>query len=313
MTVGCSKCNQPAVYLRRHTAENLCKKCLIQTTVDRVRRTINREKMFSEADRIAVAISGGKDSAVLLEVINRIETNYPNVEVVPFTIDEGISGYRDKALKAALKLVESLGLNLEVRTFKDLFGYTLDEIIEVRSSSRPLGACSYCGVFRRRAINTAAKELNADVVATGHNMDDEAQTIMMNVMRGDSSRIARTNRPRDHPVAGFVSRVKPIIELSERDVVAYAHHVELPYHDIPCTYANEAYRNDLRVFLNEMEHKRPGTLVAILRSGETIGQAIQRNAGELQFGVCEKCGEPTPSGICKVCRLLNELDGTSGG
>ncbi|MHA2229415.1 MAG: TIGR00269 family protein [Candidatus Thorarchaeota archaeon] len=313
MTVECSKCNQPAVYLRRHTAENLCKKCLIQTTVDRVRRTINREKMFNEADRIAVAISGGKDSAVLLDVINRIETNYPKAEIIPFTIDEGISGYRDKALEAALKLVESLGLNLEIRTFKDLFGYTLDEMIDERGSSRSLGACSYCGVFRRRAINTAAKELSADVVATGHNMDDEAQTVMMNVMRGDSRRIARTNRPRDNSVAGFVPRVKPIVELSERDVVAYAHHTDIPYHDVPCTYANEAYRNDLRVFLNEMEHKRPGTLVAILRSGETIGRAFERNASEIEFGVCENCGEPTPSGICKVCRLLNDLDSMSGG
>ncbi|MHA2083739.1 MAG: TIGR00269 family protein [Candidatus Thorarchaeota archaeon] len=313
MTVECSKCNQPAVYLRRHTAENLCKKCLIQTTANRVRRTINREKMFNEDDRIAVAISGGKDSAVLLDVINRIETNYPKTEIVPFTIDEGISGYRDKALKAALELVESLGLNLEVRTFKDLFGYTLDEMIDERGSSRSLGACSYCGVFRRRAINTASKDLNADVVATGHNMDDEAQTVMMNVMRGDSRRIARTNRPRDHPAVGFVPRVKPIIELSERDVVAYAHHTGIPYHDVPCTYANEAYRNDLRVFLNKMEHKRPGTLVAILRSGETIGRTFERNASELEFGVCEKCGEPTPSGICKVCRLLNDLDSMSGG
>jgi uncharacterized protein (TIGR00269 family) len=296
------------VYLRRYTAEHLCRDCLVQTSVDRVRRTVNRKKQFRETDRIVVAISGGKDSAVLLDILYRLEQNYPRSELIPLTIDEGIVGYRDQALVAAKKLTDSLGLRLDVRSFNDLFGHSLDKIIESRDE-KSLGACSYCGVLRRRAINAAATELNADVVATGHNMDDEAQTVMMNVMRGDPRRIARTNRARDRPLEGFIPRVKPITELSERDIVVYAHHVDLPYHDTPCPYYAEAYRNDLRNFLNEMEHKRPGTLLAILRSAETITEAFEQAPSNVRFKRCERCGEVTTLKVCKVCSILEGLPG----
>jgi len=307
MSIGCSRCNKGAVYLRRYTAERLCKACLVETTVDRVRKAINRKKMLRDNDRIVVAISGGKDSAVLLDVLYRIEQNYPKSELISLTIDEGIQGYRDKALDAAKDLTNTLGMHLEVRKFEDMFGHSLDEVVSLRGEGKIHGACSYCGVFRRRAINTAAKELGADVVATGHNMDDEAQTIMMNMMRGDSKRIARTNRSRERPVPGLVSRIKPVIELSERDIVAYAHQLSLPYHDVPCPYSAEAYRNDMMFFLNEMEHKRPGTLTAILRSGEAVAEAFLQISNNFVFSVCSSCGEPTPLKLCKVCKLLGDI------
>lgn len=306
MPLECSKCGKPAVYLRRYTAERLCQACLISSTVQRVRRTINREKMLRENDRIVVAISGGKDSAVLLETLYRIEKDFPRSELIPLTIDEGIQGYRDKALEAARKLASDLKLTLEVRTFKDSFDRPLDEIVEMRPE-KSIGACSYCGVLRRRAINTAAKELRADVVATGHNLDDEAQTVMMNMMRGDSQRIARTNKSRNRPVKGLIPRVKPIKEISERDIVAYTHQLSLPYHDVPCPYAVEAFRNDLRAFLNDMEHKRPGTMLAILRSAETIAEALEQNESSSTVQSCESCGAPSSARICKVCSMLANL------
>lgn len=304
----CSKCSKPAVYLRRYTAESLCTNCLVSTTVDRVRRTINRLKMLHEKDRIAVAISGGKDSAVLLSVLHKIEERYPESQLIPITIDEGIRGYRNQALVSAQELTGSLGQRLEVFSFSDIFGHTLDEIVKRRTDSA-MGACSYCGVLRRRALNIAAQRVDADVVATGHNMDDEAQTIIMNIMRGDSRRIARTNVPRSRSIKGLIPRVKPITNLSERDIVAYSHVLELPYHDVPCPYAEQAYRNDLRSFLNEMEHKRPGTLLAILRSGEAISNAFHKVSDGWEVSRCEICGSPSPSRICKTCELLAELGG----
>ncbi len=307
MSIECSKCGKPAIYLRRYTAEQLCRTCFIDTTIQRVRRTVNREKMLRDDDRIAVAVSGGKDSAVLLDVLYRIEQDFPKAELIPLTIDEGIHGYRDEALKAALRLVSDLQLKLEVRTFNDLFGRPLDEIVKMRDE-KALGACSYCGVLRRRALNTAARELDADVVVTGHNLDDEAQTAIMNMMRGDSQRIARTNRSRTHSIEGLVPRVKPIKEFSERDIVAYTHQLSLPYHDVPCPYATEAFRNDLRSFLNDMEHKRPGTLLAILRSAEAIIQAFEQSTPSNELQSCENCGAPASRRICKVCSMLADLE-----
>lgn len=262
--------------------------------------------MFYENDRIAVAISGGKDSAVLLHLLQQIESTFSNSEIIPVTIDEGIQGYRNKALDSAKILTQRLDLNLEIYSFKDLFRYSLDEIV-ARKPANSVGACSYCGVLRRRALNTAAQDLGASVIAIGHNLDDEAQTILMNLLRGDSARIARTNVPRDKAIDGFVPRVKPIAELSERDIVAYAHHLELPYHDEPCPYAETAYRNDVRAFLNDMEYKRPGTLLATLRSAETIVDAFRDTMDEWKIGSCEQCGNPSPSRICKTCEMLDTI------
>lgn len=308
MQSGCSKCEKPAVYLRRYTAERLCRTCLEETTIDRVRRTINRHKMLHEDDRIAVAISGGKDSAVLLHVLQQIENNFPKSELIPVTIDEGIKGYRNKALEAAKELTKSLGFQLEVASFKEIFGHSLDEIVSMRTD-KSLGACSYCGVFRRRALNDTAEKLGADVITTGHNLDDESQTVLMNIMRGDSRRIARTNVPRSRSIEGLVPRVKPLTELSERDIVAYSHHLNLSYHDVPCPYAGEAYRNDLKSFLNEMEHKRPGTLLAILRSAEAMTEAFLASPVDWTLKTCERCNAPSPSKICKACKMLEEIGG----
>ena len=308
MQSGCSKCGKPAVYLRRYTSERLCGACLVQTTSDRVRRTINRHKMLEDEDRIAVAISGGKDSAVLLDILHRIESNFPKSEIIPVTIDEGIHGYRNEALEAARVLTKSLDLHLEVLSFRDLIGHSLDEIVEMRNE-KSLGACSYCGVFRRRALNAAAQQLEADVIATGHNLDDEAQTVLMNIMRGDSRRISRTNVPRRGSIEGLVPRIKPVSEISERDIVAYAHHLELVYHDAPCPYAGEAYRNDLRLFLNDMEHKRPGTLLAVLTSAETMTAAFLDSPSTWKPMTCERCNMPSSNKLCKACEMLEELGG----
>jgi cytoplasmic tRNA 2-thiolation protein 1 len=141
MQSGCSKCGKPAIYLRRYTSEHLCGTCLVQTTVDRVRKTINRHKMLNDNDRIAVAISGGKDSAVLLHILHTIESAYPNSEIIPVTIDEGIHGYRDEALESARELSRSLDLALEVLSFQDLLGCSLDEVVK-RRPPNALGACS---------------------------------------------------------------------------------------------------------------------------------------------------------------------------
>jgi uncharacterized protein (TIGR00269 family) len=149
--------------------------------------------------------------------------------------------------------------------------------------------------------------LEVDVVVTGHNMDDEAQTVLMNIMRGDTLKIARTHRSRARPLKGMIPRKKPLIELSERDIVAYAYHAKLPYHDVPCPYHTEAYRNDVKAFLNEMEHKRPGTLLAILRSSEKIVQAFEQVSSPAKITQCRKCGSPSSSSPCKACSLLEEI------
>ncbi|MEM4734492.1 MAG: TIGR00269 family protein [Candidatus Thorarchaeota archaeon] len=284
----------------------MCKDCLIQTTEERVRRTINAGKMLHEDDRIVVAISGGKDSAVLLDLLSRIEKNHPRAKLIPLCIDEGIEGYRSRSIAAAQSVSDRVGLELHVAEFAELFGVTLDEIVQLRKAG-DVGACSYCGVLRRRAINHMARRLDATVVATGHTLDDEAQTVIMNLMRGDGRRIATRSLERSRLDPSFVPRVKPISRLTERDVVAYAHHTGLPYHSSPCPYASEAFRNDVRLFLNAMEYRRPGTLSAIVNSAQYLSEALHGLSTDRDLSRCVRCGEVSPNTLCKACELLDRL------
>jgi len=263
--------------------------------------------MLQPDSRIAVAVSGGKDSTVLLHVLAKLEKRFPKSELIAITVDEGIEGYRNESLGIVKETVRRLQVPWLKNSFKELFGMTLDEIIRVASNTlgeRRLGACTYCGVLRRRAINTLAVEAGADVVATAHNLDDEAQTILMNILKGDLIRFLR-NRPTRKNVEGFVPRVKPLREIPEEEIVLYAYFNRINYHETPCPYHTEAYRDDVRAFINMMETRRPGTKYDIVRVHEKLVNLISEE--EIKIATCVKCGQPASGEKCKVCQLLEEV------
>jgi len=260
--------------------------------------------MFALDDRIMVAISGGADSVCLLHVLKTIEVNFPKVELIAVTIDEGIAGYREGALKFAKGNAERADVEFSVISFKDLYGISLDELVaktaEEKGSLKP---CSICGVLRRKAINTAAWELGVDRVATGHNLDDEAQTILLNILRSDIGHLARLNASvRKHE--RLIPRVKPLENVPEPEIPLYLYITEIPYHNTQCPYAETAMRTDIRQFLYQQEKKHPGTLYGILHSFEKIQAALQRNLGHEAIRLCKICSEPSVREICKACRIL---------
>ncbi len=148
--------------------------------------------MFDINDRIAVAVSGGKDSVSLLHVLSKIEADFPQSTLQAITVDEGIKGYRDEAVKNAEENCSQLGVKHLTVSFKETFGYTLDEIVK-KTCNEKMTPCAYCGVLRRRALNVAAKQVEAYKIATAHTLDDEIQTFLLNIVHGDPSRIARSN------------------------------------------------------------------------------------------------------------------------
>lgn len=305
----CARCSREAAVYRPYSGEALCRKCFTESVENKVRRTISRYKMFQPDSRIAVAVSGGKDSVVLLHILAKLEERFPKSELVAITVDEGIEGYRGESLKIVEEAVRRLQVPWMKTSFKELFGRTLDEVIQAASEAlgeKRLGACTYCGVLRRRAINALAAEAGADVVATAHNLDDEAQTTLMNILKGDLTRFLR-NRPSRRSVEGFVPRVKPLREVPEEEVVLYAYFNRIHYHETPCPYHAEAYRDDVRAFLNEMEARRPGTKYNIVRIHERILQLIPEE--EAKTTACVKCGQPASGEKCKVCQLLEGIIG----
>ena len=309
MTETCTVCKRkPPVYFRRYSGEKLCKKCFCESIEEKVRATIAKYEMLEFNDKTMIAVSGGKDSLTLLHILHKIEQEFPKAEICAVTIDEGIKGYRDEAVKLAEQAYAELDIEYTVLSFKELYGYTLDEIAEIaRKRGKGLTPCAYCGVLRRRAMNIAAKKANATKLATAHTLDDEAQTVLLNLFHGDVWRIARVKPVTDEVHGGLVRRIKPLCEVLERETALYAYFKKIKFQSVPCPYAGTALRNDIRSMLNRMEEKHPGIKYTVFRSAEKIREALEESLEKGELRTCEVCGEPTVGKICKVCEVLEEL------
>ncbi len=302
----CIRCGAKAVYYSIHAGHAFCAKCFIKSIEERVRATINKYKLFNPKDRILIAISGGKDSQVLATILAKIEKRFPEVKLMALTIDEGVPGYRDFGLKRCKELCDELGIPLTITSFKELFGYSLPEIVALaEKKGLELKACTFCGILRRRAINIKAKELGATKVATGHNLDDEAQTALMNLLRGDALRLIRLGPKPIEEFPGFIPRVKPLRYIPERDITFYAYLKGFPLYEVECPYVRQSMRDELRFILNDIESRHPGTKYAIVRAVDklsTLGSMIK-----VQVKSCKYCGEPTSRDICRACELLESI------
>ncbi|MEM3760421.1 MAG: TIGR00269 family protein [Candidatus Bathyarchaeia archaeon] len=309
-TIVCSVCKrrEPFFY-RQYSGERLCKKCFTESIEAKVKNTIAKYGMLEFDDRIAVAVSGGKDSVSLLHILAKIERNYPKAFLVAVTVDEGIKGYRDEALKIAAENCKKLGIEHHIVSFKELYGHRLDEIVRKLKEKRvsELTPCAYCGVMRRKALNIAARKLEANKIATAHTLDDETQTILLNILHGDALRIAREKPVTDETHPKLVQRIKPFCEIPEKETALYAYAKKIKFQSTPCPYASEALRNDIRTMLNRMEEKHAGIKFTIFKSIEKIRPALEKIAKKEGLRECSECGEPTTEKICKTCQMLKEI------
>jgi uncharacterized protein (TIGR00269 family) len=288
-SVVCDVCRRrEGFYLRPYSGVTLCKKCFIESVEEKTRATIARYRMFRFDDKIAVAVSGGKDSVSLLNVLARVERRYPRARLVAITVDEGIRGYRDEALEIAAENCERLG-------------------VERRSCDQP-SPCGFCGVLRRKALNVAARKAGADKLATAHTLDDEVQTVLLNIFHGDVLRIAKEKPATDEVHPKLVQRIKPFCEIPERETALYAYVKGVRFQSTPCPYASEALRNDVRVLLNRMEEKHPGMKFTVFNSIERIRPGVEELARQEGLRECVECGEPTTGKVCRTCQMLKQLE-----
>jgi uncharacterized protein (TIGR00269 family) len=261
-------------------------------------------------DHLAVAVSGGKDSLSLLYILSKLQKHRPKTTLTAVTVDEGIGGYRDEALDIAKKMCKKLQIPHHLVSFNQLYGYSLDEIMSKaqRKGQITLTACSYCGVLRRRAINVGARQVKANKVATGHTLDDEAQTVLMNILRGDITRLTKEKpvTKEVHPL--FVQKIKPFCEIPEKESALYAYTKKIDFQDTPCPYASEAFRNDVRGMLNRLEKNHAGTKFTVLRTLEKLQPAIEATLKKEAFKICKECGEPSTLDLCKACEMLRDIN-----
>jgi len=309
--VKCTVCKRKgAFFLRVYSGEKLCARCFCESIENKVRATISKYGMLEPEDRVAVAVSGGKDSVSLLHISAKIEKSFPKASICAVTVDEGIRGYRDEAMEIAIENCLNLGIEHIVVSFKDLYGYPLDEIVKKIEVGRrgELTPCSYCGVLRRKALNIAARKVGTDKLATAHNLDDEVQTMLLNIIHGDPLRIARVKPVLTPKQPDIIQRIKPFCEIPEREIALYAYLKGIRFQEIPCPYAGAALRNDVRRMLNRLEEKHSGAKYTIFRSMEKIRSAIEGSIRDTEIRSCRICGEPTVEDICQACWMLRELN-----
>jgi len=261
--------------------------------------------MISKGDRIAVGLSGGKDSTAVLYIIASIAKRHDTIKVMAISIDEGIKGYRDETLKDAKAMCKKLGITHKVYSYKKELGYTLDQMVK----KLDMNPCTLCGVFRRYLLNKYSRKLKVTKLVTGHNLDDESQSVIMNQFRSNVDASARLG-----PVTGivadyrFIRRIKPFYLLLEKEIMLYAFLKKFPFSSQECPYAHSAYRSEVRDMLNDFEQRHLGVKNNIINSFLAVLPLLKEHykAKSKRIKSC-KCGEPSSESVCKACQLIKEL------
>ena len=297
----CDKCENTAVYSRRYSGENLCSGCFSNSILRKAAKTISKYKMIKNNELVCVAVSGGKDSLVLLDILNKMSKTH-NFRILAVTIDEGIPGYRDEALKIVENFCAQLNIQYKTFSYKKIFDLTLTESLELRNDQR-LSSCSICGTFRRRALDHAAKTINADAIATGHNLDDNLQTFLINILSGDAKKIGWMDPDTS---SNKVRKIKPLSEIYESEIVFYAFTNNLPFQTEPCPHMNEGIRTEIREFLNSLESNHDGIKNNMYRTILKISQ-FTKESNHKEKQMCLVCGNQCTGRICSVCNMLTNL------
>jgi uncharacterized protein (TIGR00269 family) len=304
----CTRCGEEAVIHREYEGRSLCREHFSIDVNKSVKSTIREWDMVESGDTIAVGLSGGKDSAVLLEQLVEIFGERPDIDVVAVAVHEGIDPYRDESIGAAEELCEDLDVELEIGRYSDYYDLKMDDV----AGAGERGNCTYCGIMRRDLLNKLCREIDANKLAIGHNLDDEAQQVLMNTLKGDKSRMARmTEYQATHEK--FAERIKPLRDVPEREIALYSKLHDLGVIDV-CPHVQEgSLRPMAKKFLNKLEEESPGTKHKIVSYGREISGLIADNVdfdqGELRE--CQRCGEPCSNEICRKCQLLDELKGAA--
>jgi uncharacterized protein (TIGR00269 family) len=298
----CSLCTEPAVAYQRSIKRHLCGTHFTADVELRVADSIKTRQMIDPLDRVAVALSGGKDSTALLLLLHRLLPLWQDVRLIAITIDEGIAGYREETIQSAENLTGRLGIDHHCISFTSLFGDSLDVFLTGRETQ----ACSICGILRKKALVVGAQQAGATKLATGHNLDDEAQSVLMNVFRGDLPRLIR-NSSRESS-GKFIPRIKPLSRISEKDIATYLM-LNDAWNELPeCPYTGYAMRREVRSILSGFEYKHPGTMLHLMESKEKIERYGQGSLISEPLRSCRECGDPCSGDLCQVCLLRQSLD-----
>ncbi len=310
---GCLKCGRDAITFIRYSGARLCSDHLKEFVDKRFKKQVRLQTDIKRDDLICVAVSGGKDSLVTLSVLKKMKDEGLPIRLEAIIVDEGIDGYRPEKVEWAQTHCDNWDVKLHIMSFERTIGASLDTIM---ASQPKMAACAYCGVFRRTCLNTKARELGAKYLATGHNLDDIAQSALMNFCSGDLERMNRIG-PHDHVIEGLVPRIHPLRGVPEKECLLYALIEGFEVEGSECPYSVDAHRREYLNMLQELEDAHPGTRHSIIKSMDMVRSLLNGESDHVvsdrseALGRCPTCGEPTggssPDALCQSCKFICEL------
>jgi uncharacterized protein (TIGR00269 family) len=295
----CNRCRGAAIVeVRRHNAA-YCKDCFIHVFREQVKRAIRQHDMAFPGDRILVAVSGGKDSLALWDVL--LELGY---DASGLYLGLGIGDYSNRSGEVTKAFAAERNAELIVVDLERDYGYD----IPTAGAKGSRSTCAVCGLSKRYVFNRAALEGGFDVVATGHNLDDEAATLLGNTLRWQTEYIARQS-PALPGKDGMVKKVKPLFRLSELETAAYAFLRGIDYivEECPLVAGNTQLR--YKDAMNAIEARSPGTKAQFFLGYLERGRPLFRSADQVELSACERCGQPTPGRFCAFCRARAQIRG----
>jgi uncharacterized protein (TIGR00269 family) len=293
----CKKCGKNAVIRLRAHHIALCREDFLAFVLNRVQRTIDRYKIFTRRERVLVAVSGGKDSLALFDILQRL-----GYAVEGLYIDMGIDDFSQRAREAAETFVATREAPLHLYSLREEMGAGVSEI--AARLKRP--PCALCGVMRRYIMNRFAREGGFTALATGHNLDDEGAALLGNVTSWQIGYLARQSPllPSIHP--HLVKKAKPLALVAEREVLAYCLLRGTEFHEEQCPHAKGATSRKHKEVLNLLEYYSPGSKTRFYQEflkNQKFFPAI--DSQELQE--CSVCGFLTTRETCQFCMVLEKF------
>jgi len=300
----CRKCDQPGVINMRQHKLSLCAEHFPEWVIQQTERTIHKYKMFDADARILVAVSGGKDSLALWDVLLKLGLRADGL-YIDLGIDGGLNYSAQSQAKVRAFAAQYPETHLHIVNIPELYGANIPQTAQRRrKSNRP---CAICGRVKRHEMNRITLKYGYDVLATGHNLDDEAAVLFGNVLHWQSSYVRRQSPVLPANETGLARKVKPFCRFYERETAAYVLLQGIDYIYAECPYAKGATSIRHKETLNQMEHNSVGTKLHFYTNflrAKKEGLFSEVDDARPDMHDCPQCGQPTVAdGLCSFCKL----------